>query len=217
MKPVVRQFDPPARPEPVKTQPAATVPVREPAQPASATSVETPVAATDTVRVSTGKLESLMLQAEEFISIKLATAQRSSALRDINSRLDIWKREWYQARISGDHDKITEFLDWNSTFMEGLGADIRTLSKSTEEETRTVGPMVDELVDGMKRVLMLPVASLLSSFPKMVRDLARSRGKQVELTDHRRRHRDRQAHHREPQGSPHPHPAQRGRPRHRGA
>jgi two-component system, chemotaxis family, sensor kinase CheA len=182
MKPAVRQFDSPARPEPVKTQPATTVPVREPAQPASATSVETPVAATDTVRVSTGKLESLMLQAEEFISIKLATAQRSSALRDINSRLDIWKREWYQARISGDHEKITEFLDWNSTFMEGLGADIRTLSKSTEEETRTVGPMVDELVDGMKRVLMLPVASLLSSFPKMVRDLARSRGKQAELT-----------------------------------
>jgi len=34
----------------------------------------------------------------------------------------------------------------------------------------------------MKRVLMLPVASLLSSFPKMVRDLARSRGKQAELT-----------------------------------
>ena len=176
-KPSTRTFDPP-----VKTAPVAPEKPREPVQPISVAPSEAPVVTTDTVRVSTGKLESLMLQAEEFISVKLATAQRSTALRDINSRLDIWKREWYQARISGDNDKIEEFLEWNSTFMEGLVADLRTLSKSTEEETRTIGPMVDELVDGMKRVLMLPVASLLSSFPKMVRDLARNRGKQAELT-----------------------------------
>ncbi len=56
------------------------------------------------------------------------------------------------------------------------------LSKSADDERRTVVPMVDELLDGMKRVLMLPVSSLLSSFPKMVRDLARSSGKEVELT-----------------------------------
>ena len=42
--------------------------------------------------------------------------------------------------------------------------------------------MVDELLDGMKRVLMLPVSSLLSSFPKMVRDVARIRSKEVELS-----------------------------------
>jgi two-component system chemotaxis sensor kinase CheA len=143
---------------------------------------EAATSATDTVRVSTGKLESLMLQAEEFISVKLATQQRSMALRNVTSRLEVWKREWYQARTSGNHEKMEEFLEWNSSFMESLVADIRTLSRTTEEECRTISPMVDELVDGMKRVLMLPVASLLSSFPKMVRDLARSRGRQAELS-----------------------------------
>ena len=96
------------------------------------------VAASDTVRVSTSKLESLMLQAEEFISVKLATGQRSTALRNLNSRLDTWKREWYQARISGDRDKIEEFLDWNATFMEGLVADIRMLTRSADDESRTI-------------------------------------------------------------------------------
>lgn len=141
-----------------------------------------PAATTDTVRVSTGKLESLMLQAEEFISVKLTAGQQSSALRDLSARLDMWKREWYQARISGDHDKVQEFLEWNSSFMEGVVAEIRMLAKSADDERRTIGPMVDDLVDGMKRVLMLPVSSLLSSFPKMVRDLARARGKQVEFS-----------------------------------
>jgi two-component system, chemotaxis family, sensor kinase CheA len=173
--------DPQAPQNPIADAPVAGSRAPE-AAPARASAAETQAAATDTVRVSTSKLESLMLQAEEFISVKLATGQRSTALRDVSSRLDEWKREWYQARISGDEDKMEEFLEWNSAFMEGLAADIRMLAKSTDDERRTMAPMVDELLDGMKRVLMLPVSSLLSSFPKMVRDLARSRGKVVDFS-----------------------------------
>ncbi len=135
----------------------------------------------DNVRVSTAKLESIMLQAEELIAIKLAAAQRSAALGDIRAHLEVWKRELYQARISGDPHKLQEFIEWNSTLVDGLVADVRMLSKSADDERRAVGPMVDELLDSMKRVLMLPVSSLLSSFPKMVRDLARTNDKEVEF------------------------------------
>lgn len=135
----------------------------------------------DSVRVSMAKLESIMLQAEEFISIKLSSAQRSQALQDVRSRLDTWKRELYQARVAGDKGKIEEFLDWNSSLVDGLVADLRMLTRATEDERRTIGPMVDELLDSAKQVLMLPVSSLLSSFPKMVRDLARTNGKEVDL------------------------------------
>jgi two-component system chemotaxis sensor kinase CheA len=165
---------------PPAAEPAVAAAAEE-AKPKVAPPVERATPAVDTVRVSTDKLELLMLQAEEFISVKLATGERSTALRDLSAQLEVWKREWYQARISGDQDKVEEFLEWNSGFMEGLAASIRMLAKSADDERRTIGPMVDELLDGMKRVLMLPVSSLLSSFPKMVRDLARTRGKQVEL------------------------------------
>ena len=59
--------------------------------------------------------------------------------------------------------------------MEGVIADIRALSKAADDERRTIDPMVDDLLDGMKRVLMLPMSSLLSTFPKMIRDLSRSK------------------------------------------
>jgi two-component system chemotaxis sensor kinase CheA len=147
----------------------------------TADAVDSVVGKTDTVRVSTSKLESIMLQAEEFISVKLAAGERSAALHDVSSRLEVWKREWYQARVSGDQSKIDEFLEWNSSFVDGLVADVRMLAKSADDERRTIGPMVNELLDGMKRILMLPVSSLLSSFPKMVRDLARTGEKQVEF------------------------------------
>jgi len=151
---------------------------REPAQTARATDS---TANTDNVRVSTGKLEAIMLQAEELITVKLASVRRSTALGEVSSRLETWRRELYQARVSGDQGKIQEFLDWNAALVDGLLAELRMLSKSADDERRNVGPLVDELLDSMKRVLMLPVSSLLSSFPKMVRDLARSGGKEVDL------------------------------------
>jgi two-component system chemotaxis sensor kinase CheA len=140
-----------------------------------------PTATTDSVRVSIAKLESIMLQAEEFISVKLSSAQRSLALQDVRLRLETWKRELYQARVSGDRGKIDEFLDWNNSLVEGLVVDLRMLTRAADDERRTIGPLVDELLDSAKRVLMLPVSSLLSSFPKMVRDLARSGGKEADL------------------------------------
>ena len=165
-------------------QPTPTAPPA--AQGTSAEQQTTPTAplatATDTIRVATNKLESLMLQAEEFISVKLSAGQQATALRDLSSRLDMWKREWYQTHISDDRDKVEDFLEWNSTFMEGVIADIRALSKAADDERRTIDPMVDDLLDGMKRVLMLPMSSLLSTFPKMIRDLARSKDKLVEFS-----------------------------------
>lgn len=174
--------------EPVVSAPPShenSQPAHETSQPAKTNETppktnETPAAA-DNVRVSTAKLESIMLQAEEFIAVKLASKRRSAALSSLGTRLDTWKRELYQARVSGDAYKIQEFLEWNTALVDGLLADLRMLSKAADDEQRTVGPMVDELLDNMKRVLMLPVSSLLSSFPKMVRDLARNSSKEVEL------------------------------------
>jgi two-component system chemotaxis sensor kinase CheA len=174
-RPTREEATPPAAP----AQAASTVETPSVEAPQAARAAETSTA--DNVRVSTAKLESIMLQAEEFIAVKLASAQRSTALHDVRSRLETWKRELYQARVSGNPDKLQEFLEWNTSLVEGLVADVRMLSKAADEEERTIAPMVDELLDGMKRVLMLPVSSLLSSFPKMIRDLARSGGKEAEL------------------------------------
>jgi two-component system chemotaxis sensor kinase CheA len=163
-----------AQPAPVVETPAA-----KQEHPQSERAADMSIA--DNVRVSTAKLESIMLQAEEFIAIKLAAGRRSAALHDVRSRLETWKRELYQVRLTGDQTKVEEFFEWSSSLVEGLVADLRMFTRTADDERRNVVPMVDELLDSMKRVLMLPVSSLLSSFPKMVRDLARNSGKEVEL------------------------------------
>jgi two-component system chemotaxis sensor kinase CheA len=170
-----RRTAPQPVPAPVRPSPAPATPAEQ----APARAID--ASGADNVRVSTAKLEAIMLQAEELIAVKLAAQRRSAALHGVRSRLETWTRELHQVRLAGDEAKLQEFLEWSSSLVDGLVADLRRYTRTADDERRTTGPMVDDLLDGMKRVLMLPVSSLLSSFPKMVRDLARSGGKEVDL------------------------------------
>jgi two-component system chemotaxis sensor kinase CheA len=160
-------------------------------------------------------LDSILLQAEELLSAKLAASQRAMELREINAALAAWKKEWKKLRMADGekehgewqisngekfspsafrhspsssfspsairHPQWEEFLEWNSAFINALENQLAALAKSADHDQRSLGGMVDRLLDDMKKVLMLPFSSLLQSFPKLARDLSRDQGKEVEL------------------------------------
>lgn len=153
----------------------------------------------DTVRIATSKIESLVLQAEEMLSAKLMTEKNASDLREALLLLEQWHKEWI--RIAPDVRKIRrrlevtkeedpslsqlalllEFLDWNRRRIETLEKNLRMLNKQAETNSRILGTMVNGLLDDARKVLMLPFASQTRLFPKVVRDIARDEGKQVEI------------------------------------
>jgi two-component system chemotaxis sensor kinase CheA len=163
----------------------------------------------ETVRISTAKLDSLLLQAEELLSAKLTASQRVAELRDINAILAVWQREWSkmrrtlgamqrslegadqgngQARPPGGGKKTTalvrqflESLEGHAGYIKALDSKLATLAKAAEQDHRALGRMVDDLLEDMKTVSMQPFSSLLEIFPKLARDLARDRGKEVEV------------------------------------
>ena len=65
--------------------------------------------------------------------------------------------------------------------MKSLQAKLTALEKSAEHDRRALSMMVDRLLDDTRKVLMLPFTSFLEAIPKLVRDLARDRGKDVVL------------------------------------
>lgn len=170
----------------------------------------------ETVRISSARLDSLLLQAEELLSAKLGAGQRVVELREVDAALAQWKKEWAKiqpavraiqlsldADRNGESDsrkngkrprpdasgqqngeiaKLLEFLQWNDTFTKSLESKLNALTRSAERDHRTLGGMVDNLLQDMKQVLMLPFASLLEIFPKFARDLSREQGKEVELS-----------------------------------
>ena len=176
-----------AKEEPVKEKPA---PKLRPSQDVPE-SPHKPLAS-ESVRISTAKLDLLFLKAEELVSLKLSSVQHLADLRNLVRSIEGWNKRWGEiepelralnkmAQVGDEWDNLSRFLDWNQDFIRSLGKEIWGLTKGAEQDGRTLGLMVDDLLDDMKRVTMLPFSTLLNIFPRMIREISRDQGKDVDL------------------------------------
>lgn len=157
----------------------------------------------ETIRIKTSKLDSLLYQVEEMVSIKMAANQRASDLRNLKSSLDLQKKQWLkiypevrilknlvetlEARDAWGTSrsyllKMIDFLEANEDTIKGLESKLKTINSMAENDSRQAASMVNDLLDDMKSVLMLPSSTLLEILPRLVRDLARDQGKKIKLT-----------------------------------
>ncbi|HBO76281.1 MAG TPA: hybrid sensor histidine kinase/response regulator [Marinilabiliales bacterium] len=137
-----------------------------------------------TVRIPISKLDPLFLQAEQMIQYKIAAIQRSSEMKDINGLIGLWKTEqkkWDSPRYSESITGLKKINDWNNERLKELETHIIAVTHALETDQRSLGRMIDDHLESMKSVLMLPVSTITEGFPKFVRDLARSQGKEAEL------------------------------------
>jgi two-component system chemotaxis sensor kinase CheA len=162
---------------------------------------ENPVMA-DTIRVSVAKLDTMLLQAEQLLSAKIAATQSAAAVRRLQSRTSEWKKNWAKLRIDGRRfeqalklseesdglssadshlPSVAQFLEWNLEFIESLHGELTELAKETEHGQRSIAAMVDDFLDEMRNVVMMPFSTLLDLFPPFVRELSRAQGKEVDL------------------------------------
>lgn len=135
-----------------------------------------------TVRIPAARLDPLLLQAEEMISVKMAGGRRTVELRELCGSLASWKTESakWKERLSGGPE-WNELLEWNETRLNTLLHEATAVTKAVEQDQRALRRMVDDHLENMKGILMFPVSSLAESFPRLVRDLARGQGKEAEL------------------------------------
>jgi two-component system chemotaxis sensor kinase CheA len=158
-------------------------------------------AASETVRVSTEKLERLMIQAEEMLQIKLRTKQHALFAGDSLALVEQWKKERH--KIYSDvrtlehflqnkdrrplqyrEEKLLWFLEWSREQMNEIETRLKTLARAAAEDYRSFSGMIDDLLDNSKKIIMLPFSTLLDICPKVVRDLSHTSGKDavIEIT-----------------------------------
>jgi len=153
----------------------------------------------ETVRISTQKLDSLLLKVEELVSLKLASGQHLKNLKETVTSFESWKKRWLTEETSfrwlrrktrsqnnGQREqehlkKIESFLDWNQKHVIVLEQQIKKMIEISEKDQRSLSIMVDDVLDDMKKVTMLPFSSLSQIFPKMIRDLCREQAKTVDF------------------------------------
>ena len=190
----------PAAPPPANGAPHENHPAAPEKAGASSSSAKTESSRRETVRIPTAKLDSILLQSEEMLVVKLRAIQHVVDVRDVESTLEGWRKRWRKltpilkalriwmrgqdtgkGKAASPIAQVLEFLDWNHNYIKTLEAKLAVLSKAMERDQRATSIMVDNLLDDTKKLLMLPFATLLQSFPKLVRDLSRDQGKDVEL------------------------------------
>lgn len=177
------------------TRPSGPPPVATPA-------VAAPGLASETIRVSTRKLDAVMRQVEELLSPRLASMQRASELCEIAVSFAPWKKQRARMRPvlrlieryadkAGKNNgtfprselpKLLAYLESEHQFMKMLEQRLLRLGKTAAQDSRNLTGMSGSLLHDVKQMQLMPFSSLLEIFPRVTREIARDQGKQVELT-----------------------------------
>lgn len=123
----------------------------------------------DTIRVTADKLDRLMGQAGE-LSVTKARILRQ--ITEINSLLAFWEEGQKEAPIS---------LETQQQRWQQLGLMLDRLQKTAIENSSRLDAVTSELESGVRQLRLLPLATLFNFFPRMVRDLAKEQGKEINL------------------------------------
>ena len=146
----------------------------------------------DTIRVKTDKLDALMAGMGELLVARMRMEQRLGELKSVQSVLGGWEKLWRKSRgfkravdrrREGDSElsALLDFFSINENHINSVGRNINRLSESMESDYRHLALLTDDMQDGVRRVRMVPIATLFDLFPRMIRDIGREKGKEVEL------------------------------------
>lgn len=143
----------------------------------------------DTIRVEPEKLDFLLTQAGELSVTKLRLTQRMSEIETILNFWEEWTKDslangslFQQLKQNLDTEELKRFQhlqEGTAKRIEKLGVLINQLKSATYEDTTKLDTVADRLETGIQNLRLLPLSNIFSLFPRMVRDLAKQQGKQI--------------------------------------
>lgn len=143
----------------------------------------------ETVRLQVNKLDGLLLQAEEMLTIKLKATQRANETRVLGEELAGFERQWKKvapalAKLKTADQEATavlDFVNWSQRYIRQLESQVKALHRSSVQDERMTRGLVDNILEDAKQLLLFPFSSLLERFPRLIRDLGRDLNKEVDF------------------------------------
>ncbi len=174
---------PKAQPQPqAKPQPQA----QSQAKPAPATEQ------IDTVRVGFPKLDALMSQAGELLVTKLRVERRQEDVAQLFGLWEEWNRDFsinrrlfeeIQIKLTPEEkQKITQRNQQERQHLEQFGGLVSKLKSLVLEDSSRLDTVATQLESGIRNLRLLPLSTTFNLFPRMVRDLAKQLGKEIEFS-----------------------------------
>ena len=143
----------------------------------------------ETIRVPTQNLDLLMTQAGELTVTKIRIAHRLAETEAITNLWEEWNRDFFINRFLFDESQgqkqnlrlLQGFYNRAESQLQLLGSFANQLRSSLYEDITRLELISNELEEGVRTLRLLPLSTMFNLFPRMVRDLGRQEGKQVEL------------------------------------
>ena len=175
-------------------------PLADTAIPALNVAGQTAAAPEETVRVGVAKLEARLLETQELLGVKLAAGQRVTDLLELADGFEAWRKAWNDvepavrrlrqtavaSEAAGKSEatgsrRMLDFLEWTGDYLKTMENRTAALVRTAEQQRYSTGKLIDDSLDGSKKLLLLPFSTISAAFPKLVRDLCRDQGKEAEL------------------------------------
>jgi len=155
-----------------------------------------------TIRVNIEKLDDLLFQVEEMLSLKLKTIQHREDLKSTLQKMSNWKKEssnvfsvvrdiLQKFETKQKNEKLTKeeenvkklihFFEWATSFFKVVENELFDLKKKSVQDSYETGLKIESLLEDIKKVISIPFSSILDVFPKAIRDLSKDKGKKIEL------------------------------------
>lgn len=150
---------------------------------------------TKTIRIQTQKLDQLLQESEEMLIVKLTAGQRLSELKMLHASILDESHKVLQRQLEADHylnvhlearqhsvkTQLYSLFEQYRQSSKEIEAQVSQLIKEASRDERVFSSMVENLLEDIKKVLMQPFSTLFDTLPRMVRDLAASLNKEIEI------------------------------------
>ena len=188
----VSQSDQPANAQP-KSQPQSKAQVQAPSktQPQSKTKSAPTTEQVDTVRVGFSKLDTLMSQAGELLVTKLRVERRHEDITQLLGLWEEWNRDFSLNRrlfkeitpklTPEEQQKVALRDRQERQYLEQFGNLVSQLKNLALEDSSRLDTVANQLESGIRNLRLLPLATTFNLFPRMVRDLGKQLGKEIEF------------------------------------
>ena len=163
-------------------------------------------AGSGSVRVNKEKIDGLLQESDELITLKMIFSERleqlnelagdmqgmdklQQSLKNILQRVNREIKELEQeGSFNSNKDNFQLSLELLDRNLENLGGrlehfshQLSMLSRHSVSDARTSSKMIDEFREELKTIALMPFSSLSSSFPRMMREIARETGRNFEF------------------------------------
>jgi len=151
-----------------------------------------PLAAIETVRLNAESLDRLLQSTGRLLTENMRQDALGRELAGMNGRLTEIQREWNSLqrtaagalRRLGDIPEfaaVGRFLDFSEREMQSLTRQMRAMRTFQKQSSWSVKQLAEKLQADVRQARMIPAESEFQGFRKMLRELARDEGKEIDF------------------------------------